>query len=456
MARKSKAPKRRKSIGYSFGDKHKAYIAASESCFANVAEGAVRAGKTVDNVYAFCHELKTTKDKVHLASASTLGNAKLILGDCNGFGIEHYFRGQCRWGKYRGNEALIIKGIDTGFRERIVMFVGGALSNSWTKIRGISIGMWIATEINLHDKHFIQEALNRSIAALKRKFWWDLNPGTPKHWIYTEFIDEYDRKSKAGEFLGGYNYEHFTIIDNINIPGERRQEIISQYDHSSVQYKRDILGIRLPADGLIFPDFANNTDKYLLDSVDKSKITSIQIGIDFGGNKSKTTFVATAFMEGFKELIVIADHRIEGGKGAISPAEINRDFIVFVRRLYSNYNPILIKVAWADNEAQALINGMRTAVRNAKLFVRIADCFKAPIKDRIFTLQALMSQGRFHVMKNCTNVIDSLSQRVWDSKVEDDDVRLDDGTCDIDTADALEYSFSKFIKILLAVGGEGT
>lgn len=45
----------------------------------NVAEGAVRAGKTVDNVLAFCHELKTTKDKIHLASASTLGNAKSFL-----------------------------------------------------------------------------------------------------------------------------------------------------------------------------------------------------------------------------------------------------------------------------------------------------------------------------------------------------------------------------------------
>ena len=456
MARKSKAPKRRRSIGYSFGDKHKEYIAASEGCFANVAEGAVRAGKTVDNVYAFCHELKSTKDKVHLASASTLGNAKLILGDCNGFGIEHYFRGQCRWGKYRGNEALIIKGIDTGFRERIVMFVGGALSNSWTKIRGISIGMWIATEINLHDKHFIQEALNRSIAALKRKFWWDLNPGTPKHWIYTEFIDEYDRKSKAGELLGGYNYEHFTINDNINIPGERRQEIISQYDHSSVQYKRDILGMRLAADGLIFPDFANNTDKYLLDSVDKSKITSIQIGIDFGGNKSKTTFVATAFMEGFKELIVIADHRIEGGKGEIGPKTVYTEFISFVKALYKEYNPLLIKIAWADNEAQTIINGLRTASRNARLMLKIADCYKAPVNDRIAALLTFMADGRFHVMKSCKHVIGSLSEQVWDSKVEGEDVRLDDGTCDIDTADALEYSFSKFIKILLAVGGEGT
>ena len=456
MARR-KSPeqvKRRRTISYRFGDKHKEYIRKSGDCFMNVAEGAVRAGKTVDNVFAFCHELKRTRDKVHLASASTLGNAKLIIGDCNGFGIEHFFRGQCRWGKYKGNEALIIRGADTGNRERVVIFIGGALSNAWTKIRGISIGMWIATEINLNDKHFIEEAMNRSMAAHDRKVWWDLNPGAPKHWIYKDFIDTYAKKQKTGEYAGGYNYEHFTIEDNITVSDERKQEIVSQYDHSTVQYKRDILGMRLSADGLIFPDFAGNTERYIVETVDISRITSINVGIDFGGNKSKTTFVATAFLEGFRELVVVADHKIEGGKGAISPVDIDRAFVAFVKRLYLRFDPVLIKVAWADNEAQALINGLRTAARSARLFLRIVDCYKAPIKDRIDTLQALMMQGRFHVMRQCTNVISSLSEQVWDSKVEDRDERLDDGTCDIDTADALEYSWSRYIKQLMLTGGE--
>ena len=68
----------------------------------------------------------------------------------------------------------------------------------------------------------------------------------------------------------------------------------------------------------------------------------------------------------------------------------------------------------------------------------------------------LMSQGRFLVMRNCTHVIESLSEQVWDSKITDKDVRLDDGTCDIDTADALEYSISKFMKALIAAGGESS
>lgn len=448
------AIKRKKTIPYKFGEKHKAYIRNFRDNMINVAEGAVRAGKTVDHILAFCTALKTTRDKIHLASASTVGNAKIILGDCNGFGIEHYFRNQCRWGKYKGNEALIINGPDTKYRERIVIFTGAMMENSFKSIRGNSYGMWIATEINLHAKSFVQEAFNRTIAAADRKIFWDLNPDNPKSWIYTEYIDKYAEQNKADAFLGGYNYGHFTIDDNINITDQRKAEIKSQYDTSTIWYKRDILGLRIPADGVIFQSFANNPEAYIVDSIDQSRITSIQIGIDFGGNKSKTVFVATAFIDGFKKLVTIADKKISGGKGEISPETIYSEFISFVKILYQRFNPLLIKFAWADNENQAVINGLRFASARARLLVKIVDCYKAPRNDRIAALSSLMTQGRFLVMRSCTNVIRSLSEQIWDPKITDKDERLDDGTCDIDTADALEYSFSKFIKPLLAAGGE--
>ena len=62
--------------------------------------------------------------------------------------------------------------------------------------------------------------------------------------------------------------------------------------------------------------------------------------------------------------------------------------------------------------------------------------------------------GQIWVLDICKNVIGSLSEQIWDPKIPDRDERLDDGTCDIDTADALEYSFSKFIKPLTLAGGE--
>ena len=76
---------KKKTIGFNFSEKHEEYIRLCKECSYNVAEGAVRAGKTVDNIFAFANEIKTTPDRIHLATGSTVGNAKLNIGDANGF-----------------------------------------------------------------------------------------------------------------------------------------------------------------------------------------------------------------------------------------------------------------------------------------------------------------------------------------------------------------------------------
>lgn len=156
---------KKKTIPFNFSDKHINYIRGCKESMYNVAEGAVRAGKTVDNIFAFAMELMAVPDRIHLATGSTVANAKLNIGDANGFGLEYIFRGQCRWSKYKDNEALIIKGPHTNFKEKIVIFAGGAKADSYKKIRGNSYGMWIATEINLHHDNTIKEAFNRTAAA---------------------------------------------------------------------------------------------------------------------------------------------------------------------------------------------------------------------------------------------------------------------------------------------------
>ncbi|MEF9967676.1 MAG: PBSX family phage terminase large subunit, partial [Longicatena sp.] len=75
---------KKKTIMYNFSDKHIEYIKKCIDCEINVAEGAIRAGKTVDNIYAFAYELRNTKDRIHLATGSTVANAKLNIGDANG------------------------------------------------------------------------------------------------------------------------------------------------------------------------------------------------------------------------------------------------------------------------------------------------------------------------------------------------------------------------------------
>lgn len=234
-----------------FSEKHKAYIKNALSNKMNVAEGAIRSGKTIDHCIIAAMYLEECPDKIHLASGSTIGNAKLNIGACNGYGLENLFRGRCKWGKFKDNEALYIS---TKTGEKVVIFAGGAKADAYKRILGNSYGMWIATEINEHydsddsRTSFIKVAFGRQVAAEWPLVLWDLNPCNPSHKIYTNYIDLYKT-----QYVGGYQYQHFTIDDNLSISEERKLQIESQYVPGSVWYRRDIQGERCIAEGLIWP-----------------------------------------------------------------------------------------------------------------------------------------------------------------------------------------------------------
>lgn len=114
-------------------EKHVDYINAAFKSRICVAEGAIRSGKTIDHCIIASNYLETCRDRIHLASGSTIGNAKLNIGVCNGFGLENLFRGRCKWGKYRDNEALYLQ---TKTGEKVVVFAGGGKSDSYKRILG--------------------------------------------------------------------------------------------------------------------------------------------------------------------------------------------------------------------------------------------------------------------------------------------------------------------------------
>lgn len=266
-----------------FSPKHKNYIKNALHNKMNVAEGAIRSGKTIDHCIIASMYLETCKDKIHLASGSTIGNAKLNIGACNGYGLENLFKGRCKWGKYKGNEALIIQ---TKTGEKIVIFTGGGKADSYKKILGNSYGLWIATEINEHydcddsRSSFIKVAFGRQVASEQPLILWDLNPSSPADHIYEEYIDAYKDR-----YLGGYQYEHFTMADNFSITPERQKEIESQYVKDSVWYRRDILGERCLAEGLIYPMYEDaKGEAHFKTKIDGKRefYDEIVLSIDYG------------------------------------------------------------------------------------------------------------------------------------------------------------------------------
>ena len=429
-----------------FSEKHRAYIKAALKHRMCVAEGAIRSGKTIDHCIIAAAYLEGAPDRFHLASGSTIANAKLNIGVCNGFGLENLFRGRCRWGRYRDNEALFI---DARAGEKIVIFAGGGRADSYRHILGNSYGLWIATEINEHydcpdsRTSFVKVASGRQIAAARPFTLWDLNPCGPKAPIYEDYIDRYRREGLAG----GYLYEHFTIRDNATVTPERIAEIESRYDVNSVWYRRDILGERAVAEGLVYRQFADDPDRFIVDEPPEPLRYAV-IGVDFGGGTSAHAFCCVGVTA--SGAVAVLDEYRE--KRALDPNALAEAFVDFARRCQGRW---LVADAWCDSAEQTLINGLRAACGAQRMALNVGNALKKPINDRIRAVCGLMGAGRFFVCRRCSETIDALRCAVWDGSRATQDVRLDDGSTNIDSLDAMEYALERDIPMLTEMMGMG-
>lgn len=424
-----------------FSDKHKNYIKTALNYKQSVAEGAVRSGKTIDHCIIFSMYLETCEDKIHLASGSSLPNAKLNIGDCNGFGLEHIFRGRCRWGKYKSNEALFVQ---TKTGEKIVIFTGGGKSDSYKSILGNSYGGWIATEINEHydcedsRTSFIKVAMARQIASVHPFTLWDLNPSNPNADIYKNYIDKF-----MG--LDWYRYEHFNIFDNATMSQERIEEIQNKYDMNSVWYKRDILGERMVAEGLVFPYFANDCKPYLFKyqhlkekmKEQGKRFSHLIIGVDFGDNGSKYSWHLTGFTNDWDYMWALDEGDMEKSN-SIDATKFCKAFVRFYKRCIECYG--YVEWIFPDSASNTLINTLRAYFYAEGLDGSIiAPVKKNELTDRPITVDILLVTGRLKIEEHCKNLINALSELVWDEK---EDIPKDENVNNInDDWDSFCYTF---------------
>lgn len=431
---------RRTTLCYRFSEKHVQYLRGTNKNHYNIAEGSIRSGKSTDNVLAFAQDIKHSRDRLYLATASTQPTAKLIIGDCDGFGLEHIFRGQCRWGKYKGNECLLIKGEATRQQLKIVLFCGGAKADSYKKFRGMTIGAWIATEIDLHHEETIREGLKRLVKSDANKIYWDLNPGNPSAPIYRDYIDAWAAMHREGKLIGGLNYMHFTLFDNVNLTEDNIAQTLARYpDKNSVWYRRDIKGERVAAEGLIYRYFADHAEEYMIEAEELPHLRWINGGQDFGGSKSHHTFCAIGIDDNMQTLYVLASRSYD------AEGSTTEDIISHLNEFFSGIKERFgfVDLVRADCADPVMIN---TEAANTEW--NVCGSVKNAIRDRIRATTYLMEHHRFKIVRGaCDDLVEAFNNAVWDSKKHDDE-RLDNFSYNVCILDAFEYAFEEYISAL--------
>lgn len=312
--------------------------------------------------------------------------------------------------------------------------LGAEKINQVAKIQGASIKYLYGDEVVKWNKEvfdMIKSRLDQPYSCA------DLtgNPEQKTHW-FKEFIE-----SDADIYL-----QHYTIDDNEFLSIEFKENLKKEYE-GTVLYNRYILGQWCNAEGLIYKRFADNPQKYKwTKKKDNGEYDLPQgytiIGIDYGGNKSGQAFVCTRISYDFKYVIALGS---EKHMGDIDPDKLEQLQVEFAKKMIYKYN-CDIDYMLPDNEEVVLIRGLRRAVETSNLNTLVRGCVKESINDRIDCGRTMIAYDIFYyIEEECDTLVEAIASALWDSE-KNEDTRLDDFTTDIDTIDAWEYSWCKFIR----------
>lgn len=312
-----------------------------------------------------------------------------------------------------------------------VYCIGADKKSQTEKLQGSSIKYCYGDEVVTWSQEvfrMLQSRLDKSYS----RFDGTCNPEGPEHW-FKQFID-----SDADIF-----YQQYTLYDNPFLTPEFIHNLELEY-RNSVYFDRYIMGMWQRAEGLVYPLFCDHEDDYYITAEEVPKDTRpIYVGQDFGGNKSKHTFCASAVSRDGKTLYVLASDEDKA-------TGTNVNFIVnslgsFISRVEGIYGRRVDRV-YADSMEQAIVNTEK-GVYGASF---IHNSIKNEVIDRIRCEDLLLSTKRIKIVKEHNkSLIAALRSATWDPKA-DKDTRYDNPSAgsNICPLDALEYSFEAHIRDL--------
>lgn len=385
-----------------------------------IADGSIRSGKTIAMICGFLiWSLTIFKGESFIIAGKTMGALKKnvvrpMLQILEAWELPYqYIRS--------GTDARIEIGSNTYY------LYGANTEASQDALQGLTAAGAYLDEAALFPKSFVDQAIGRC-SVDGWKFWMNCNPAGPHHYIHEEFIKNPGKKKVY--------HLHFTMDDNLSMSPKRKEEYKNAWQVGSVFYKRFILGKWVAADGLIYQQFADNVKAYTITEewLKNNPIMYAVIGVDFGGTKSAHSFTLTGYTAGYRQVVVLDEWYC---KKRITPEQLNAKFIDFVRRAQTKYK---VYEAYCDSAEQTLIAGLEAACVRSQVVIDVKNAIKGSINNRIAFYSSIMAQQRWKVMKHCKHIIEAFGQAVYDDAKKNQDVRLDDGSVNVDSLDSTEYS----------------
>lgn len=238
-------------------------FALNNDFFMLINHGAKRTGKTIINNDLFLLELKRVrkiadeegvKDPQYILAGADLGAIQRnVLNELsNKYELEF---------KFDKHNRFKLFGV-------LVCCFGHSKINDLGRIRGMTAYGAYINECSIANEEVFNEIKSRCSGTGARLLI-DTNPDQPEHWLKRDYIDKAD-----GKLIQAYQY----ILDDNTFLSDRYRDSIKSSTPSGVFYDRDILGMWVSAEGIVYRDF--NIKKHYVDKL--PEMVRYFGGVDWG------------------------------------------------------------------------------------------------------------------------------------------------------------------------------
>ena len=393
-----------KSFTYGLFSKKALDVLDHSDAFINILHGSVRSSKTITaNIRWLDFLVKSPHDRFLMTGKTRDTLERNVIDDLIKMinGRLHY-----NYNKYDGY-------LDIG--DKRIYIVGFNDEGAVDKIRGMTVGGWYADEAATAPESAVKMAINRC-SLPGAKIFWTMNPDSPYHYIFREYINNDELKEK-----GIIKVWHFTLEDNPNLTEEYKNQLKLIYSGSQLQYKRYILGLWVIAEGAIYDQFVESENTF----EDPPRIDEINICCDYGVS-TVTTFG------------VMGIHKDENGnsyylleetyydKEKEGTAQSDSDRVEDLIRLQDKYHLTNTNTIYLPHDAASL---KAECQKDSRIKMKV-ETYAPNTYEDITTIQNLIATRKFKIHVSCINSISQAQSYAWDKKAqqkgEDKPLKIDD------------------------------
>ena len=389
-----------------FSEKQMSYIHDSDA-FINIAHGSVRSGKTICATFAFLMFVLKSPYKEFMISGKTRDTIERnVVRD-----LIRMVDGQGYW-KYRKFDNYI------EIADNKIWLVGFSDEGATEKVRGMTVGGWYADELTSASKSTVEMAITRC-SADGAKMFWTMNPDSPYHFIYTDYISNTELLNS-----GTVKCWHFTLEDNLHLSPRYIEELKRVNRKSQVNYKRNILGQWVIAEGIIYDSFDETIHVFHDDHT--SMFDEINICCDYGVS-TVTTFGVMGIVKDTKNgnsYYLQEETYYDASKKGVAQSDSDR--VNDIIRLQNKYGLGRRSTIFLPHDAASLKAQCR---KDKRIRMKVRTYAPDTFKD-INRIQDLFNTRRFFIHESCKNSITQAQTYCWDTKAqqrgEDKPLKVDD------------------------------